>query len=192
MSLAEALAAIVLITLQLTIAHSSGMQVELLVASFLDQASLHPSEEIWFQKPRQKPPDKTRVTASRGLSSHSIARHLQRKELNHQGKRGRSAVVSKSDKRNQKQTFQIQFLPSSSRWLVVVLMASIAASSSIGLVIHQPRQGKRGRAQIENKSETTVNQKSEANNDNCHGFVRTVFRFHQRASTNARTEADGV
>ena len=71
-------------------------------------------------------------------------------------------------------------------------MASIAASSSIGLVIHQPRQGKRGRAQIENKFETTVNQKSEANNDDCHGFVRAVFRFHQRASTNARTEANEV
>ena len=105
MTLAEVLAAIVLITLQLAIAHSSGLQVELIVVSFLDQASLHPSVEVWFQKPRKKPPDKTRVIASRGLSSHSIAKHLQRKELNHQGTRGRSAVISKSDKRNQKQTF---------------------------------------------------------------------------------------
>ena len=139
MTLVEVLAAIVLITLQLTIAHSSGLQVELIVVSFLDQASLHPSEEIWFRKPRRKPLDKTRVIASRGLSSHSIAKHLQRKELNHQGKQGRSAVVSKSDKRNQKQTFQIQFLPSSFRLLIVVLMTSVAASSSIGIAIHQPR-----------------------------------------------------
>ena len=166
MTLAEVLAAIVLITLQLAIAHSLGLQVKLIVASFMEHASLHPSEEIWFQKPRRKPPDKTRVIASRGLSSNSIAKHLQRKELNHQGKRGRSAVVSKSDKRNQKQTFQIQFLPSSSRWLIIVLMASITASSSIDRAINQPRQGKRGRAQIENKFETTVNEKSEANNDN--------------------------
>ena len=72
MTLAEVLAAIVLITLQLAIAHFSGLQVELIVASFLDQASLHPSEEIWFQKPRRKPLDKTRVNASRGFSTHSL------------------------------------------------------------------------------------------------------------------------
>ena len=131
MTLAEVLAAIVLITLQLAIAHSSGLQVELIVASFLDQASLHPSEEIWFQKPRRKSPDKTRVNASRDSSTHLIAKNLQRKELNHQGKRGRLAVVRKSDKRNQRQMYQIQFLPSSSHWLIVVLMASITASFSI-------------------------------------------------------------
>ena len=73
MTLAEALAAIVLITLQLTIAHPSGLQVEFIVASFLDQASLHPLEEIWSQKPRRKPPDKTRANASRGFSTHLIA-----------------------------------------------------------------------------------------------------------------------
>ena len=86
MTLAEALAATVLIMLQLVIALSSVLQIEFIVASFLDQASLHPSEEIWFQKPRQKPLDKTRVNASRGFSTHLIAKNLQRKELNQQGK----------------------------------------------------------------------------------------------------------
>ena len=81
MILAEVIAAIVLITLQLAIAHSSGRQVKLILASFLDQASHHPSEEIWFQKPRQKPPDKTRVIATRSCSSHSIDTHLAGKEL---------------------------------------------------------------------------------------------------------------
>ena len=52
MTLAEALAAIVLITLQLAIALSLVLQIEFIVAPFLDQASLHPSEEILFQKPR--------------------------------------------------------------------------------------------------------------------------------------------
>ena len=50
MSLAEALAAIVLITLQLAVALSSVLQIEFIVASFLDQASLHPPEEIWLQR----------------------------------------------------------------------------------------------------------------------------------------------
>ena len=72
MTLAEVLAAIVLIMLQLAIAHSSGPQVEMIVVSLLDQASLHPSEEIWFQKPRRKPMDKTRVNTSRGFRSLSV------------------------------------------------------------------------------------------------------------------------
>ena len=144
MSFAGALAAIVLIMLQLVMSLSSDLQIEFIVATFFDKVSFHPSEDIRFQKPHRKPPNKTRVIVSRALSSHSIAKHLQRKELKHQGKRERSAVVSKSDKGSQKQKNQIQFLPFSSRWLIVVLMASIAASSSIGRVIHQPRQGKEG------------------------------------------------
>ena len=44
-------------------------------------------------------------------------------------------------------------------------MVSIAESSSIGRIICQPRQGKRGRAPTANKFEITVNQKSEASND---------------------------
>ena len=81
MILAGALAAILLIMLQLVIAHSSFLQIEFIVAPFLDQASVHASKEFWFQRPHRKPPDKTRVIASRGLSSHSIAKHLQRKDL---------------------------------------------------------------------------------------------------------------
>ena len=95
MTLAGALLAMALITLQLVIALAPVLQIEFIVASFLDQPSVHASEEFWFQKPHRKPPDKTRAIASRGLSSHSIVKHLQTKELNHQGKRGRSAIVSK-------------------------------------------------------------------------------------------------
>ena len=79
MRLAGVLAAIALIILQLAITPSSVLQIEFIVSSFLDQVSVHPSEEIWFQKPHQKPPDKTRIVASRGLSSHSIAKHLQKR-----------------------------------------------------------------------------------------------------------------
>ena len=47
-TLAGALPANVLITLQLVIALVSVLQIEFIVASFCDQASLYPSEEIWF------------------------------------------------------------------------------------------------------------------------------------------------
>ena len=70
---------------------------------------------------------KTTPKASKQNKSHCLKnsqlpfncqKHLQRKELNHQGKQGRSAVVSKCNKGNQQQKQSN--------------VASIAASSSIG------------------------------------------------------------
>ena len=94
MILAGALVPIVLSAVKLAITLTLVLQIEFIVASFLDQASVHPSEEIWFQKPHQKPPDKTRVITSRGLISQIInCQASPKKELNHQGKRGRSAEL---------------------------------------------------------------------------------------------------
>ena len=47
---AGALPAIVLITLQLVIALTSVLQIEFIVASFCDQATLYPPEEIWLSQ----------------------------------------------------------------------------------------------------------------------------------------------
>ena len=81
MSFSEALAVIVLVAILLDIAHPFIREKEFVVARFLDGISLHLLADIWFQKPCQKPPDKTKAALiSKASSSQLIVKCFQGKK----------------------------------------------------------------------------------------------------------------
>ena len=122
---------ITVVTLFMAIALSFVMKKEFIVASFNHCKPVHSLSDIWFWMPRQKPLDRIKAAlVSNAPSSQLVVKYLQRKELYHKGKRGRSATASKNDRRNQKQKLQAQFLPSCSCLLTVALLASVTARPS--------------------------------------------------------------
>ena len=126
-----ALAVIALVVIMTAIGLPFLPREEFIVVLFSGGVANHSSTKTWFRNQRRKPPDKskTAIVATAPISQLIVKYFFQKKEPIQEGRREREKVVSKNERRNRKENFQKQFLPFSSRWLIVVLLVNATGRS---------------------------------------------------------------